>query len=187
MRHRMFLLNTHPKISFLQNREARLNFVKWYLYWAHDEGSPCSLPVAMKLGFSYVDTWPLRTMALASLSSHEVPLHDVRLPWGVLREQLALLGSFFSLTPQNHTNILTVFEHWSDNERAYAFFQQDRTTVNTAKISEPCYSVSCDRIIMKWLGPYSSDRNPCDFYWWGMLMDKAYSNYRRKEIKQEKN
>jgi hypothetical protein len=77
-------------------------------------------------------------MALASLSSHELPLHDIRLLWGVLREQLGLLGSFFSLIPQIHTDILKAFEHRSVNERAYAFFQPDRATVNTAKISERC-------------------------------------------------
>jgi hypothetical protein len=104
--HDMFLWNTHPNKSLLQNCEARLNFVHWYFHWVHDGGSPCSFSVAMKLGLNCVDTWPIRTMALASLSSHEVPFHDVRLLWGVLWEQLGLLGSFFSLTPHIQTDIL---------------------------------------------------------------------------------
>jgi len=56
LRHCMFLRNTHSKMSLLQNREARLNFVNWYLHWVHDGGSPCSFSVSMKLGFNYVDT-----------------------------------------------------------------------------------------------------------------------------------
>jgi hypothetical protein len=41
--------------------------------------------------------------------------------------------------------------------------------------------------MMKLLRHRASDRNPCDFDWWGMLMAKAYSNNRRTEIKQKKN
>ena len=52
---------------------------------------------------------------------------------GVLREQLGLLVSFFSLTPQIHSDTLIAFEHRSNNEGASSFFQQDRETVNTAK------------------------------------------------------
>lgn len=42
----------------------------------------------------------------------------------------------FSDTTDTHLYSDTAFEHRPDNEGAYAFFQQDRTTVNTAKISE---------------------------------------------------
>jgi hypothetical protein len=87
-------------------------------------------------------------MALASLSSHEVPLHDVRLLWGVLREQLGLLGSFFSLTPQIHTDILTQLLNTGPimKEPMLSFSQTGQTQ---QKYLSAVYSVSCDRIMMK--------------------------------------
>jgi hypothetical protein len=44
----------------------------------------------------------------------------------------------FSDTTGTHRYSVTAFGHRSDNERAYAFCQQDRATVNTAKKAERC-------------------------------------------------
>jgi inhibitor of nuclear factor kappa-B kinase subunit alpha len=63
-------------------------------------------------------------------------------------------------------------------KKRHGYFMQDGATAHT-----PTYSINAlskvfeDRMIIRGLWPARSpDLNPCDFYLWGNLKDKVYSN-----------
>jgi inhibitor of nuclear factor kappa-B kinase subunit alpha len=63
-------------------------------------------------------------------------------------------------------------------KKRHGYFMQDGATAHTATYSiNVLNEVFEDRLISCGLWPASSpDLNPCDFYLWGNLKDKVYSN-----------
>jgi inhibitor of nuclear factor kappa-B kinase subunit alpha len=65
-----------------------------------------------------------------------------------------------------------------EEEKTYGYFVQDGATAHTANCSiDVLNKVHEDRLISCTSWPARSpDLNPCDFYLWGYLKDKVYSN-----------
>jgi hypothetical protein len=65
-----------------------------------------------------------------------------------------------------------------EEEKTYGYFMQDGATAHIATYSiHVLNEVFENRLISRGLWPARSpDLNPCDFYLWGNLKDKVYSN-----------
>jgi hypothetical protein len=70
------------------------------------------------------------------------------------------------------------FENIKEEEKTYGYFMQDGATAHTANYSMNVLNeLFEDRLISRGLWPARSpDSNSCDFYLWGNLKDKVYSN-----------
>ena len=170
------------------DREARRNFVNWYLHGVHaGEIDPTLILFSGEAWFhlgGLVNSQNNRYWSAENpMLIQEVPLHGVQVGVWCAMSATRIIGPiFFSETLNSHryvTQILTpFFERLSDYERTYAFFQQDNASSRTANNSVRCLqSVFGDRIISRGLWPpYSPDLNPCDFYLWPMLRDKVYGS-----------
>jgi inhibitor of nuclear factor kappa-B kinase subunit alpha len=66
----------------------------------------------------------------------------------------------------------------TEEEKTYGYFMQDGATAHTATYCiNVLNEVFANRLISRGLWPARSpDLNPCDFYLWGNLKDKVYSN-----------
>jgi hypothetical protein len=112
-----------------------------------------------------------------------VPLHDQKTGVWCAITASRIVGPIFFENIINSERYVTdilrpFFESIKDEEKTYDCFIQDGATAHTADYSiNVLNEVFEDRLISRGLWPARSpDLNPCDFYLWGNLKDKVYSN-----------
>lgn len=115
--------------------------------------------------------------------SHQKPLHDLKIGVWCAISGRRIIGPIFFEESDNTEFYLRIYEefatHLTQEEMSCAYFQQDGATCHTSDRSLArihCHFTEA-RTISKglWL-PRSPDLSPCDFYPWGRLKGKVYSN-----------
>jgi hypothetical protein len=112
-----------------------------------------------------------------------VLLHPVKVGvWFAVSARRSVEPVFFNETVNCKRYVRVIlgqfFPQLPEEERLYGWFQQDSVTACTACMSMQAFSdVFKDRIISSCIWPgHSPNLNPCDFFLWGCLKDKAYNS-----------
>ena len=164
--------------------EKRLIFANWFIslpkltemfmFFSDEAYFYLRLPINKQNNRYWGDTDQLYTV--------EVPLHDEKvLVWCAISASKCIGPYFFdgSVNSTNYLHMLKTFfcpRVWRIKDHQKYYFQQDGATPHTANVVQQYLSETFKQkfIEKKRWPPRSPDLNPCDFFLWGYLKQRAY-------------